>query len=72
MRATVLAAGVLLFSSVLGWAQDYPVAFPTLAGGTSGIGELVQGRWAVGFVLAPGCPACEKVIRWLGQANHAY
>lgn len=72
MRATVLAAGVLLFSSVLGWAQDYPVAFPTLAGGTIGIGELAQGRWAVGFVVAPGCPACEKVVPWFAYAAQAF
>ena len=70
MRAAVLAAGVLL--SVLGWAQDYPVAFPALAGETIRIEELVRGRWVLAFVVLPNCPACEEVIRWLGQANHAY
>ena len=71
MRVAVLTAWVLLFS-VLGWAQDYLVAFPTLAGETIGIKELARGRWVLAFVVLPNCPACEKVIRWLGQANQAY
>jgi len=71
MRAAVLAVGVLLVP-LMGWAQDYPAVFPTLAGGTMGIAELAQGRWAVGFVIVPRCPACEQVIGWFGRAAEAF
>lgn len=64
-------AGVLLVT-VLGWAQDYPAVFPTLGGETIGIEEIAQGRWAVGFVVLPGCPACEKLIAWFERAAEAF
>jgi len=33
---------------------------------------LAQGRWALLFVVLPGCPACEHAIRWLGEVRHDY
>jgi thiol-disulfide isomerase/thioredoxin len=36
------------------------------------IGDLVHGRWALLFVVIPGCPACEKVLPWFSQAAQAF
>lgn len=33
---------------------------------------LARGRWALLFVVIPGCPACEHAIRWLGKVQHAH
>ena len=34
--------------------------------------ELSFGRWALLFVVIPGCPACEKVLPWFSQAAQTF
>lgn len=34
--------------------------------------ELSSGRWALLFVVIPGCPACEKVLPWFSQAAQTF
>ena len=34
--------------------------------------QLARGRWALLFVVVPGCPACEEAILWLGQAANVF
>jgi len=36
------------------------------------VGELAFGRWALLFVVIPGCPACERVLPWFSQAAQAF
>lgn len=53
-------------------AQAYPSQFETMAGGVILVEELAQGRWALGFVLVPGCPACEEFLPWFSLASEAF
>lgn len=66
-----MAVVVGLILAGLGYAQEF-TAFPTLAGGTIEVEELAHGRWTIGFIILPGCPACEKVIEWFGRAAQAF
>lgn len=50
------------------WTQDCPFVFETLDSRMITTAELNQGRWVLGFIIIPGCPACEEVIEWFGQA----
>jgi thiol-disulfide isomerase/thioredoxin len=52
--------GVLLGVSFLGLSQGVEV------------GDLISGRWALLFVVIPGCPACEEVLPWFSQAAQAF
>ncbi len=36
---------------------------------TFDLAQLYQGRWALVFVVLPGCPACERVLAWLGEGS---
>jgi peroxiredoxin len=51
--------------------QEHPVSYETLDGGVISVEELAQGRWALGFIVYPDCPACEKVVEWFEQAAEA-
>jgi len=46
--------------------------FTTLDGGAITLAELSHGRWALAFVILPGCPACEEVIEWFVRAAQAF
>jgi len=63
----VLAAVVLIFASPGHTATD-----TTASALDPAAAQLAQGRWALLFVVLPGCPACEHAIRWLGKAQHAH
>ncbi len=52
--------------------QKYPTSFKTLNGSVISVEEFTQGRWALGFIVSPGCPACEKVVEWFEQAAQAF
>lgn len=49
-----------------------PVEFTTLDGGSITLDDLSQRRWALAFVILPGCPACEEVIEWFAQGAQAF
>ena len=34
--------------------------------------DLYEGYWVLMFAVAPGCPACEDAIAWLGQAADSH
>ena len=36
------------------------------------VGDLISGRWALLFVVIPGCPACEEVFPWFSQAAQVF
>ncbi|MBC7318674.1 redoxin domain-containing protein [Candidatus Bipolaricaulota bacterium] len=62
-----------LFVSVsLCLAQDDLISLATLAGEPFALEGLGKGRWALAFVVVPGCPACEKVIQWFNHAAEAF
>lgn len=46
--------------------------FAVLDGEPITLAELAQGRWVLGFVILPGCPACEGVITRFGLAGQAF
>ena len=75
LAALLLAAGL---GTVVqpGLAAEPPdtstSASTVLDGEPSSAVELSQGRWALGFVIIPGCPACEGVITWFGRAGQAF
>ena len=52
--------------------QEHPVSYETLDGGVILVEEFTQGRWALGFIVSPGCPACEKMVEWFKQAAQAF
>ena len=52
--------------------QRYPTSFKTLNGTVILVEDLAQGRWALGFIVFPGCPACEKMVEWFEQAAQAF
>ena len=57
--------------------RKFLVAFLAVLGGASplwamDLGELAFGRWALLFVVIPGCPACEKVLPWFSRAAQAF
>jgi thiol-disulfide isomerase/thioredoxin len=52
--------------------QEHPVSYETLDGGVISVEELAQGRWALLFVIFPGCPACEQAVDWFGLAAEAF
>lgn len=52
--------------------QEYPTNFETLNGKSISVEDLAQGRWALGFIVYPGCPACEKMVEWFEQAAQAF
>lgn len=52
--------------------QEHPASYETLDGGVISVEEFTQGRWALGFIVSPGCPACEKVVEWFEQAAQAF
>jgi len=55
-----------------GLATEPPVPeFTVLDGDPISAAELSRGEWALGFVILPGCPACEEVITWFGRAAQA-
>lgn len=45
-----------------GWLALAAAAIPTTP-------TLCQGNWALGFVVLPGCPACETLLGWLSEAS---
>lgn len=53
-------------------SQEYPSQFGTLDGGVIRVEELASGRWTLGFVVVPGCPACEEFIQWFSRAAQAF
>ncbi|GAB4312078.1 MAG: hypothetical protein Kow0097_13730 [Candidatus Bipolaricaulota bacterium] len=61
----VLAAVVCIVASPGHTANDTTSSALDLA-------ELTRGRWALFFVVLPGCPACEHAIAWLGAVYHAH
>ena len=65
---TVLLAALFFLSPLPRFAAQtdvWPIATVTPE-------VLVRGRWALLFVVLPGCPACEDAIGWLGEVYHAY
>ncbi|MGC9075349.1 MAG: TlpA family protein disulfide reductase, partial [Candidatus Bipolaricaulaceae bacterium] len=34
--------------------------------------DVAHGRWALLFVVIPGCPACEEVLPWFTRAAQAF
>ncbi|MEN3009421.1 MAG: hypothetical protein ABDI20_00290 [Candidatus Bipolaricaulaceae bacterium] len=58
--ALAMSVGVILFS------------LHTLAGESFPLAELEKGRWALAFVVLPGCPACEVIIPWVHAAKGSF
>ena len=72
-----LLMAVLLSAVVQSESAAEPPAIPTpefavLDGEPISAAELAQGRWGLGFVILPGCPACEQVITWFALAGQAF
>ncbi len=58
-------------------SRKFLVALLAVLGGASpfwamDLGELAFGRWALLFVVIPGCPACERVLPWFSRAAQAF
>jgi len=52
--------------------QEHPASYEMLDGGVISVEEFTQGRWALLFVIFPGCPACEQAVDWFGLAAEAF
>lgn len=74
VRSLASAVVLLLLISTGIWAQVCPSipTFETLDGEIITAADLAQGKWSLGFVVIPGCPACEEVIKWFGEAAPAF
>ncbi len=83
MKQVVLVVAVALCLFALGSSvfsegdfstsqQKYPTSYEMLNGGVISVEKLIQGRWALGFIVYPGCPACEKMVEWFEQAAQAF
>lgn len=72
MRIVSLFLILLVALSCSGLSQEHPSQFETLNGGVIPIEELARGRWALGFVVFPGCPACEEFLLWFSRAAQAF
>lgn len=53
-------------------AQEHFGWFEVLNGNAISMENLAQGRWALGFVVIPGCPACEEFLPWFYLAARAF
>lgn len=62
-----LLFGVAILSTFCATAER--VALVTVAGEPFVVETFSEGRWALGFVVVPDCPACEDVITWFGRAS---
>lgn len=65
----VVTLPLIVFGSL---PQGVPSFFETLDGEEFSTEELSSGRWALGFIVLPNCPACEEVIDWFSYAAQAF
>jgi peroxiredoxin len=63
---------VLLALLFLWVPLGFTAAIAALSVDTIALTDLAQGRWAVAFVVVPGCPACEEFIEWFLRAAQAF
>jgi hypothetical protein len=72
MRIFGLLIGIMLFFSMGAFPQEQLTVLKTMDGGEFQVAGFSRGRWALGFVALPGCPACEQLIEWFGHATQAF
>lgn len=70
VKLLAIAVVLLSFSPLVNLAQVCPPipTFQTLDGEIITTVDFARGRWALGFIVIPGCHACEEVVKWFGRA----
>jgi len=72
MRIASLFLIFLAALSYSGLPQEHPNQLENPDGGVTLLERIYHGRWALGFVVVPGCPACEEFIQWFSHAAQTF